>query len=106
MGTIVRLKPHGARCPDGRVVILSRRGTDMTAVFADVGLVPGAGRLAQHPSIVPIPGTRRITRVQENAGATQLPLAADELSDLDELASRIGVQGDRYNDHHMSLVNR
>ncbi|MDT7840544.1 aldo/keto reductase [Streptomyces justiciae] len=57
-------------------------------------------------SIVPIPGTRRIARVEENIGATQLPLSADELADLDELAARIGVRGDRYNAYHMSLIDK
>jgi aryl-alcohol dehydrogenase-like predicted oxidoreductase len=36
--------------------------------------------------------------------ATQVPLSADELTDLNHIAARIGVQGDRYNEHHMSLV--
>lgn len=60
--------------------------------------------LAQHPWIVPIPGTRRLERVEENAAATLVPLSADELADLDDLATRIGVRGDRYDEHHMSLV--
>ncbi|GGW09337.1 aldehyde oxidase [Streptomyces capoamus] len=73
---------------------------------ATPGQVALAWLLAQHPSIVPIPGTRRLSRVEENTGATQLPLSADELADLNELAGRIGVQGDRYNEHHMSLVDK
>ncbi|GHC95999.1 aldehyde oxidase [Streptomyces violarus] len=73
---------------------------------ATPGQVALAWLLAQHPWIVPIPGTRRIARIEENAGATQLPLSADELADLNELAGRIGVQGDRYNAHHMSLVDK
>ena len=73
---------------------------------ATPGQVALAWLLAQHPSIVPIPGTRRTTRIEENAGATRVPLSADELSDLNELAGRIGVKGDRYNEHHMSLVNK
>ncbi|MEV6639581.1 aldo/keto reductase [Amycolatopsis sp. NPDC051371] len=68
------------------------------------GQIALAWLLAQHPWIVPIPGTRRIERVEENAAATQIPLSADELADLNDLAARIGVQGDRYNEHHMSLV--
>lgn len=84
---------------------------DHVATLAQAkGATPGqvalAWLLAQHPSIVPIPGTRRLSRVEENTGATQLPLSADELADLNELAGRIGVQGDRYNEHHMSLVNK
>ncbi|MEW2805908.1 aldo/keto reductase [Streptomyces massasporeus] len=73
---------------------------------ATPGQVALAWLLAQHPWIVPIPGTRRITRIEENSGATQLPLSADELADLNELAARVGVQGDRYNEHHMSLVDK
>ncbi|MCT9138404.1 aldo/keto reductase [Streptomyces violarus] len=73
---------------------------------ATPGQVALAWLLAQHPSIVPIPGTRRLGRVDENIGATQLPLSADELADLHELADRVGVQGDRYNEHHMSLVDK
>lgn len=73
---------------------------------ATPGQIALAWLLAQHPSIVPIPGTRRIARIEENTGAAQLPLSADELSDLNELAGRVGVQGDRYNEHHMSLLDK
>ncbi|MDH6437448.1 aryl-alcohol dehydrogenase-like predicted oxidoreductase [Streptomyces sp. SAI-144] len=73
---------------------------------ATPGQVALAWLLARHPSIVPIPGTRRIARIEENIGATRLPLSADELADLNELAGRVGVQGDRYNEHHMSLVDK
>jgi aryl-alcohol dehydrogenase-like predicted oxidoreductase len=60
--------------------------------------------LAQQPWIVPIPGTRRIERVQENVDATTVALSADEVSDLNAVVTRIGVVGDRYNEHHMGLV--
>ena len=74
------------------------------------GATPGqialAWLLAQQPWIVPIPGTRRTSRIQENAGATQVPLSADELADLDTIAGRIGIHGDRYDATHMSYVNR
>lgn len=73
---------------------------------ATPGQVALAWLLARHPSIVPIPGTRRTARIEENAGATHLPLSADELSDLNELAGRIEVKGSRYNEHHMSLVDK
>ncbi|MGW2571689.1 aldo/keto reductase [Streptomyces sp. NPDC001537] len=61
---------------------------------------------AQHPSIVPIPGTRRSARVEENLGAPQVPLSVGELADLNELAARVGVRRDRYNEHHMLLVDK
>ena len=72
------------------------------------GVTPGqvalGWLLAQQPWIVPIPGTRRLERVEENVGSTQVPLSADEVADLDAAAARIGVQGNRYNDAGMSMV--
>src|SRR5690349_3521636 len=73
---------------------------------ATPGQIALAWLLAQHPWIVPIPGTRRLERVEENAAATTVPLSADELADLDELAARVGVQGNRYNEQGMSMVGR
>jgi aryl-alcohol dehydrogenase-like predicted oxidoreductase len=69
------------------------------------GQVALAWLLAQQPWIVPIPGTRRRERIDENAGATQVALSADEVADLDALAARVGVQGNRYNEAGMSMVN-
>ncbi len=68
------------------------------------GQVALAWLLAQQPWIVPIPGTRRIERVRENTGATAVALSADEVADLDAVVARVGVAGDRYNEHHMALV--
>jgi aryl-alcohol dehydrogenase-like predicted oxidoreductase len=73
---------------------------------ASPGQIALAWLLAQQPWIVPIPGTRRTARIQENATATQVALSADERADLDSLARRIGVRGDRYNATHMAYVNR
>jgi aryl-alcohol dehydrogenase-like predicted oxidoreductase len=73
---------------------------------ATPGQVALAWLLAQQPWIVPIPGTRRTARIQENAAATQVALSADERADLDSLAERVGVRGDRYNAAHMAHVNR
>ncbi|MGO4455210.1 aldo/keto reductase [Arthrobacter sp. RAF14] len=82
----------------------------VAALAAAKGASPGqialAWLLAQHPWIVPIPGTRRTARIRENAGAAAVALSADELAALDGLADRIGVQGDRYNAEHMNYVNR
>ncbi len=73
---------------------------------ATPGQVALAWLLAQQPWIVPIPGTRRIERVGENAGATTVALSADEVSDLNAVATSVGVAGDRYNEQHMALVER
>ncbi|MET8989515.1 aldo/keto reductase [Nonomuraea wenchangensis] len=74
------------------------------------GVTPGqlalAWLLAQQPWIVPIPGTRRLSRLRENAAATEVALSADERADLDVLAARVGVSGDRYGEAHMKMVGR
>ncbi|TDE88803.1 aldo/keto reductase [Occultella glacieicola] len=75
---------------------------------ATKGVSPGqlalAWLLAQQPWIVPIPGTRRIERVEENAGATAVALSADEVAALNSLTVRIPVAGNRYNDAGMAMV--
>ena len=70
------------------------------------GQIALAWLLAQHPWVVPIPGTRRTSRVLENAGATAVALSADEIFELNSLATTVGVSGDRYNEAGMSYVNR
>ncbi|NTW41964.1 MAG: aldo/keto reductase [Cellulomonadaceae bacterium] len=80
------------------------------ALAAATGATPGqialAWLLAQHPWIVPIPGTRRVARIEENVGATAVRLSADEVADLDAVATRLGVHGERYNDAHLGMVGR
>ena len=70
------------------------------------GQVALAWLLAQHPWVVPIPGTRRVSRIRENMAATQVALSADEVADLNGLAERIGIRGDRYNPEHMAFLDR
>jgi aryl-alcohol dehydrogenase-like predicted oxidoreductase len=55
---------------------------------------------------VPIPGTRRLERVDENTAATAVPLSADDVADLNALAARLGVHGNRYDDAGMARVGR
>jgi aryl-alcohol dehydrogenase-like predicted oxidoreductase len=52
--------------------------------------------LAQKPWIVPIPGTTKLNRVEENIGAAAIELTADDLRDIDSAASKIKVEGARY----------
>lgn len=77
--------------------LAERRG----ATPAQVAL---AWLLAQRPFIVPIPGTRRRERIDENAGATSVALSADDLADLDAIVERIGVAGNRYDEAGMGMV--
>ncbi|GAC1581216.1 MAG: hypothetical protein NVS3B27_23960 [Novosphingobium sp.] len=60
--------------------------------------------LAQGDDIVPIPGTKRVKYLEENAGAVDLTLSESDLRELDTLAAR--TTGPRYNDAMMSMVER
>jgi aryl-alcohol dehydrogenase-like predicted oxidoreductase len=78
-----------------RVVIdlLEKIGARTAATPAQVAL---AWLLAQKPWIVPIPGSRKLERLDENLGALDVHLTADDLSDIDKAMSQITVVGDRY----------
>ena len=73
---------------------------------ATPGQVALAWLLAQQPWVVPIPGTRRLARVEENAAATGVALSADDVADLDALAARVGVRGERYDAEHLGYLDR
>jgi len=62
--------------------------------------------LAQKPWIVPIPGTTKLHRLQENTGAASVQLSAKDLRELENAASKIAVQGARYPEHLQKLVGR
>jgi len=73
---------------------------------ATVGQVALAWLLAQQPWIVPIPGTRRLERLEENLGAAQLDLTAEDLADLDQASASVQVQGDRYPEAMQRMIDR
>ena len=62
--------------------------------------------LAQKPWIVPIPGTTKLNRLEENIGAVNVELSSDDLRQLANAASKIPVQGARYPEEMQKLVNR
>lgn len=62
--------------------------------------------LARKPWIVPIPGTTKLHRLEENLGAAAVELAADDLRAIDAMLSAVAVQGDRYPAHLAALVGR
>ena len=62
--------------------------------------------LAQKSWIVPIPGTTRLHRLQENLGATQVELTAEDLTEIDRAASHIELHGERYPEHLLKMVGR
>jgi aryl-alcohol dehydrogenase-like predicted oxidoreductase len=73
---------------------------------ATSGQVALAWLLAQKPWIVPIPGTRRLERVEENIGAAEVHLSADDLRDIENAASHVAIQGARYPEHLERMTYR
>ena len=82
----------------------------LQTIAARKGATPGqialAWLLAQRPWIVPIPGTRRLDRLQENLAAADVELIADDLREIDDAAAGIEVQGARYPDFMARLIGR
>ena len=85
------------------VALLTRMAEKNNATPAQVAL---AWLLAQKPWIVPIPGTTKLARLDENNGAVELALSADDLRDIDAAAANITVQGARYPAAMQRLVQR
>ncbi len=77
-------------------VIAERKG----ATRAQIAL---AWLLSRRPWIVPIPGTRKVGRLEENIGAASLELSAEDLLEIEAVASAVQVQGDRYPEDFMKL---
>ena len=73
---------------------------------ATVGQVALAWLLAQKPWIAPIPGTRRLERLDENLGSTSLELTAEDLVELGEASASVQVQGDRYPEAMQKMIDR
>src|SRR3954466_3697692 len=73
---------------------------------ASLGQIALAWLLAQGPSIVPIPGTRRLTRLDENLGAAEVTLRPEDLMELDEASTQVKIVGDRYPEAMQRMVNR
>lgn len=89
----------------------NRAVVELLQTIADrKGATPGqialAWLLAQQPWIVPIPGTRRLERLEENLAAADVELTAEDLREIDEAAAGIEVQGARYPDFMKRLIGR
>jgi len=85
------------------VDLLTRIATARGAAPAQVAL---AWLLAQRPWIAPIPGTRRLARLEENLGASALELGADDLREIDAAAAGVAVVGARYPEAMERLIDR
>jgi aryl-alcohol dehydrogenase-like predicted oxidoreductase len=93
-----------ARQANQAVVDLVRRVAD--AKGGSPGQVALAWLLAKQPWIVPIPGTRRIERLEENLGAAGLALTAEDVAELDDASARIQIVGERYPEAMQRMVDR
>jgi aryl-alcohol dehydrogenase-like predicted oxidoreductase len=90
---IPRFTPDARKANRALVDLLGAIAERKKATPAQIAL---AWLLAQKPWIVPIPGTTRLARVEENIGATAIELTPDDLREIDSAASKIAVQGARY----------
>jgi aryl-alcohol dehydrogenase-like predicted oxidoreductase len=98
-----RFTPEARAANQALVDLLGRIAADKGATPARIAL---AWLLAQRPWIVPIPGTRRLDRLDENLGAVAVDLTADDLAAIDTAAAAITVHGERYPDAMRRLIDR
>jgi aryl-alcohol dehydrogenase-like predicted oxidoreductase len=91
-----RFTPEARKANQAVVDLLTSIGKQKNATPAQIAL---AWLLAQKPWMVPIPGTTKLHRLDENIGAVSVELTPDDLRQIDEAASKIKVEGDRYPEH-------
>jgi aryl-alcohol dehydrogenase-like predicted oxidoreductase len=100
---VPRFTPEARKANKSLVVLLSAIAARKKVTPAQLAL---AWLLAKKPWIVPIPGTTKQERLEENIGAAALELTADDLREIEAAASKITVQGERYPEHLQRMVDR
>jgi aryl-alcohol dehydrogenase-like predicted oxidoreductase len=98
-----RFTPEARQANQVLVDLLRSLGARKRATPAQVAL---AWLLSRKPWIVPIPGTRKLERLEENMGSASLALTADDLREIESAAAKIKVQGDRYPAHLERMTGR
>jgi aryl-alcohol dehydrogenase-like predicted oxidoreductase len=98
-----RFSPENRKANQTLVDVITRFAERKKLTPAQIAL---AWLLAQKPWIVPIPGTTKLPRLQENLGAVEVELADDDLREIDCAAAKVPVQGDRYSEQMQRLVGR
>ena len=101
--TLPRFTPEARRANRPVVDLLERLGAEKHATAAQIAL---AWLLAQQPWIVPIPGTTKLNRLEENIAAALIELTPDDLRSIEAAASQIVVAGDRYPQAEADLTRR
>jgi aryl-alcohol dehydrogenase-like predicted oxidoreductase len=100
---VPRFTPEARKANQALVDLLGRFAQQKKATPAQIAL---AWLLAQKPWIVPIPGTTKLHRLEENIGAINVKLSPEDLRELETAASRIAVQGARYPEELQKMVGR
>ncbi len=101
--TIPRFSPEARKVNQALVDLLGRIAAQKKATPAQIAL---AWLLAQKPWIVPIPGTTKLHRLEENIGAAAVELAPDDLREIDSAASKISIEGARYPEKLEQMTGR
>lgn len=101
--TVPRFSPEARKANQALIDLIGKFAAQKGATPAQIAL---AWVLAQKPWIVPIPGTTKLHRLEENIGAVNVELTADDLGELEHMTSQIKVQGARYGEGSQRLVNR
>jgi aryl-alcohol dehydrogenase-like predicted oxidoreductase len=101
--TLPRFTPEARKANQALVDLLGAIAKRRKATSAQIAL---AWLLAQKPWIVPIPGTTKLHRLEENIGAASIELTLDDLREIETAASEIEVQGDRYPEHLEQMTGR
>jgi aryl-alcohol dehydrogenase-like predicted oxidoreductase len=100
---VPRFTPENRKANQALVDLLGRFAQQKKATPAQIAL---AWLLAQKAWIVPIPGTTKLNRLEENIGAVNVQLSPDDLGELEMAASKISVQGARYPEELQKMVGR
>ncbi|MGE5400759.1 MAG: aldo/keto reductase [Ignavibacteriales bacterium] len=101
--SVPRFSPENMKANYALVDLISRIAEKKKATPAQIAL---AWILAQKPWIVPIPGTTKLHRLEENIGAANLELTSADLSEIHDAASKIKVQGERYPESSQKMIDR
>ncbi len=101
--SLPRFTPEALRANQALVQLLAGIAERKKATAAQIAL---AWLLAQKPWMVPIPGTTKLARLEENIGAVSVELSAADLREIDEAASKITVQGARYPERLEQMTGR
>jgi aryl-alcohol dehydrogenase-like predicted oxidoreductase len=101
--TLPRFTSEAMAKNQAMVDLLKRIAGEKDATPAQIAL---AWLLAQRPWIVPIPGTTKLHRLEENIAAAEVALAADDLAGIERAAAAIKIEGDRYPEQLMATTGR